>query len=125
MIAACDKYGIMLLSEMAHMSPHPRELRDGISDQRASQVLEGEAIDTTAAVFQQINHPSVVQWGYANEEYVNASWSKSLDQYERIVRSYDPSRPVHAANPIPFAQRHGPCKCTSSLPLLAVARSLF
>ena len=66
------------------------------------------AIDTTAAVFQQINHPAVVQWGYANEEYVNSTWSKSLSQYERIVRALDPSRPVHAANPIPYAQRHGP-----------------
>ena len=105
---ACDTHGIMLLSEMAHMGPRPHEVRDGISDERASQILLGEAIDTTEAVFQQINHPSVVQWGYANEEYVNTSWSRSLDQYERIVRTYDHSRPVHAANPIPYAQRHGP-----------------
>ena len=90
-------------------SPRPNEFpRNGVSAERGAQVLEGEAIDTTAAVFQQINHPSVVQWGYANEEYVNATWSKSLHQYEGIVRSLDPSRPVHAANPIPYAQRHGP-----------------
>ena len=39
---------------------------------------------------------------------VNTSWYAPLDQYERIVRSLDPTRPIHAANPIPYAQRHGP-----------------
>ena len=106
--AACDRHGIMLLSEMAHMGPVVMERRSGVSAERAAQVLEGEAIDTTAAVYQMVNHPSVVEYGYANEEYVNSSWCNSVDQYERIVRSIDDSRPVHAANPIPYAQRHGP-----------------
>lgn len=65
---ACDKYGIMLLSEMAHMGPTIlNNARSGVSEGRAAQVMEGEAVDTTAAVFQMINHPSVVQYGYANE----------------------------------------------------------
>ena len=60
---ACDRHGIMLLSEMAHMGPRPVEFgQSPITEQRGAQVLKGEAIDTTAAVFQQINHPSVVQW---------------------------------------------------------------
>ena len=59
---------------VAHMGPRRNEYpRNGVSSERGAQVLEGEAIDTAAAVFQQINHPSVVQWGYANEEYVNAT----------------------------------------------------
>ena len=52
----------MLLSEMAHMGPRENEFPlNAISVERAAQILAGEAIDTTEAVFQMINHPSVVQ----------------------------------------------------------------
>ena len=97
---ACDDAGLLLLVEMPKFSPR--------ADPSLPGVLAGEEADTRAAVLQMINHPAVAQYGFANEQYVNASWSHLFAQFAATVAALDGTRPARWANPSPAAQRHGP-----------------
>ena len=97
---ACDAAGLLLLVEMPKFSPR--------ADASLAGVLAGEAADTRAAVLQMVNHPAVAQYGFANEQYVNASWSHVFAQFVATVNALDGTRPARWANPSPASQRHGP-----------------
>jgi beta-galactosidase len=83
LLDACDRQGMMVMAESRMMASTP----EGLSQ------LE-------AMIRQSRNHPSIVIWSLANEEYFyqgTPTGARIVSTMKRLVKKLDPTRPVTAA----------------------------
>ena len=83
LLDACDRQGMMVMSETRMMASTPEGL-----GQLEAMIRQGR------------NHPSIVIWSLANEEYFyqgTPTGARIVSTMKRLVKKLDPSRPVTAA----------------------------
>jgi beta-galactosidase len=83
LLEACDRQGMMVMAESRMMASTPEGLGQ----------LE-------AMIRQARNHPSIVIWSLANEEYFyqgTPTGARIVSTMKRLVKKLDPTRPVTAA----------------------------
>ena len=83
LLDACDRQGMMVMAESRMMASTPEGLGQ----------LE-------AMIRQSRNHPSIVIWSVANEEYFyqgTLTGARIVSTMKRLVKKLDPTRPVTAA----------------------------
>jgi beta-galactosidase len=83
LLDACDRQGMMVMAETRMMASTP------------------EGLGQLAAMIRQArNHPSIVIWSLANEEYFyqgTPTGARIVSTMKRLVKNLDPTRPVTAA----------------------------
>jgi beta-galactosidase len=83
LLDACDRLGMMVMAETRMMASTP----EGLSE------LE-------RMIRRDRNHPSIIIWSLANEEYFyqgTATGARIVSNMKRLARKLDPTRPVTAA----------------------------
>jgi len=83
LLGACDRQGMMVMAETRMMASTP----EGLS-QLEAMIRQGR------------NHPSIVIWSLANEEYFyqgTPTGGRIVSTMKRLVKKLDPTRPVTAA----------------------------
>jgi beta-galactosidase len=88
----CDRMGFLVIAENRHFG-------DVFTDQAPADAPADDLRDLNALVLRDRNHPSIILWSIANEQWIGATpgSARIARAMTKRVRELDPTRPVTAA----------------------------